>query len=69
MPISDSDCSICGEELNAENYYYIYTGRLQQGVMSDTRTNKEYVMCSNCFAQINADLLASIQRRRKLDGK
>ena len=64
MPITDNNCYICGEEISAENYYYISTGRLQQGVMSDPKAYKEYVLCTNCYAMVNAELIASIQKRK-----
>lgn len=64
MGIEEEKCDICGEELNAENYYYIYTGRLQQGVMSDPKANTEYKMCNNCYARVKAELMASVQKHK-----
>ncbi len=64
MSINDARCEICGEELDVENYYYVAAGRLQQGVMSDPKANSEYTLCSNCYAQVNGELMASIQKRK-----
>ncbi|MEM3841696.1 MAG: hypothetical protein QXN59_03320 [Candidatus Micrarchaeaceae archaeon] len=63
MGIEDAVCSVCGKQLDTEDYYYIYTGRLQQGVESGAGTNKEYIMCRNCYVQINAELLSAIRRK------
>ncbi len=64
MSINDTRCEICGEELNVENYYYISAGRLQQGVNSDPKAYTEYTLCTNCYAQIKAELMASVQRQK-----
>ncbi len=65
MPgINDMTCHICGDELNTENYYYIATGRLAQGVMSDPKAYAEYYLCSNCYAQVNGELMASIAKHK-----
>jgi hypothetical protein len=64
MPINEENCYICGAELSTENYYYIATGRLQQGVMSDPKAYKEYALCTNCYAMVNAELIVSIQKRK-----
>lgn len=65
MPIEDYRCFACERQLDLENYYYVYTGRLQQGVQSDPKNIKEYTLCKDCFNQINAELLVSIQKRKK----
>jgi hypothetical protein len=62
--INDARCDICGDELNAENYYYISAGRLQQGVMSDPKAYTEYTLCTNCYAQTKAELMASVQKQK-----
>ena len=49
MSIDDSRCDICREELSADNFYYIYAGRLQQGPLSDKKSITEYNLCSNCY--------------------
>ncbi len=69
MGIDDSKCEICGEELTTENYFYIYAGRLQQGPMSDKKSMLEYNLCTNCYNQIKAELLVSVQRRKSLNNK
>ncbi|MDE1870844.1 MAG: hypothetical protein KGI06_01235 [Candidatus Micrarchaeota archaeon] len=69
MGIEDSKCEICGEELTTENYYYVYAGRLQQGPMSDKRSMLEYTLCTNCYNQIKAELMVSVQRRKSLADK
>ena len=66
MSIEDSRCDICKEELAADNFYYIYAGRLQQGPQSDKKSITEYNLCSNCYNQIKAELMVSIQRRKNL---
>jgi hypothetical protein len=69
MSIDDSKCEICGAELAMDNYYYIYAGRLQQGPQSDKKGNTEYTLCMNCYTQINAELMVSIQKRKNLHDK
>ena len=69
MSIDDSKCEICGEDLTAENYYYITAGRLQQGPMSDPKAITEYTLCMNCYAQIKAELMVSIQRQKMKNQK
>lgn len=69
MSIDDSKCEICGEELSTENYYYIYSGRLQQGPQSDKKSALEYTLCTNCYNQIKAELMVSIQRRKMQNEK
>jgi hypothetical protein len=69
MSIEESKCDICGEELSADNCYYIYAGRLQQGPQSDKKSIVEYNLCSNCYNQIKAEMLVSIQRRKNLTEK
>lgn len=71
MSIDDTRCEVCGAELDVENYYYISTGRLQQGPMSDPKAASETVMCMNCFNQIKAELMVSIgrQKQRHADDK
>jgi hypothetical protein len=64
MSINDARCFICGEELNVENYYYVAAGRLQQGVMSDPKAYSEYTLCSNCYAQVNGELMASLRKHK-----
>ena len=64
MSINDARCEICAEELNMENYYYVSAGRLQQGVMSDPKAYSEYTLCSNCYAQVKGELMASIQKHK-----
>ncbi len=63
MGINEASCSVCGKELDADDYYYIYTGKLQQGVESSAGSTKEYVLCRNCYAQINAELISAIKRQ------
>ena len=60
--INDARCEICGDELNVENYYYISAGRLQQGVMSDPKAYTEYTLCTNCYAQVKGELMASVAK-------
>lgn len=62
MTISNTNCEICGQELDLENYYYIATGRLQQGVNSDPRAYREYTLCTSCYAMVNGELIASVQK-------
>jgi hypothetical protein len=63
MPgINDAVCDICGEELSMDNYYYLSAGRLQQGVNSDPKAYSEYTLCTSCYAQVNGELIASIQK-------
>jgi hypothetical protein len=69
MSIDDSKCEICGEDLTTENYYYIYAGRLQQGPQSDKKSITEYTLCTNCYTQIKAELMVSVQRRKNLYDK
>ncbi len=70
MTISESNCFICGEELSTENYYYVSAGRLQQGVMSDPKGYSEYVLCTNCYALVKSELVASItMKKNKHDQK
>jgi hypothetical protein len=64
MAINDYNCYVCNKLIDLEEYYYVYTGRLQQGVESNKST-KEYVLCRNCFNQINAELLISMERQKK----
>jgi hypothetical protein len=64
MGIDTEKCQVCGSDLDAENCYYIYTGRLQQGVMSDKKSAAEYTLCGTCYNQIYAELMVSIQRRK-----
>jgi hypothetical protein len=64
MSIDDSKCEICGDELAMDNYYYIYAGRLQQGPQSDKKSMLEYTLCTNCYAQIKAELMVSVQRKK-----
>jgi len=64
MSIENQKCDICGEELTAESMYYIYAGRLQQGPHSDRKSILEYNLCTNCYTQIKAELLVSVQRRK-----
>lgn len=66
MSIEDQKCEICNTELTLENSYYVYAGRLQQGPMSDKKSILEYNMCMDCYNQIKAELLVSIQRRKSL---
>lgn len=65
MGIDTAACDVCRAELTAEDYYYIYAGRLQQGVSSDSKNVLEYKMCSTCYSQTRADLMVSVQRRKK----
>ena len=69
MSIEESKCDICGDELTTENYYYVYVGRLQQGPQSDKKSMLEYTLCSDCYAQIKAELLISVQKRKDLNKK
>lgn len=69
MSIEDQKCEICREELTTENFYYIYAGRLQQGPMSDKKSILEYNLCTNCYTQIKAELLVSIQRHKNANDK
>ncbi|MGI0100476.1 MAG: hypothetical protein ACREBH_02020 [Candidatus Micrarchaeaceae archaeon] len=69
MGIDESKCDVCGEDLTAENYYYVYAGRLQQGPQSDKKSMLEYTLCSNCYTQIKAELMVSVQRRKGITGK
>lgn len=69
MSIEDQKCEICGEELSMDSFYYIYAGRLQQGPMSDKKSILEYNLCTNCYTQIKAELMVSIQRRKSLHEK
>ena len=69
MSIEDSKCDICKEDLSADNLYYIYAGRLQQGPQSDKKSIMEYNLCSNCYNQIKAELMVSVQRRKNLTEK
>lgn len=62
MSIVDEKCEICKKELDVENYYYISTGRLQQGIMSNPNAYKEYTLCRDCYTRLNADLLVSINK-------
>ncbi len=64
MGIEADRCDVCGLELSSDNYYYIYTGRLQQGVSSNPKGVREYKMCSTCFSQIEAELIVSVQKRK-----
>ena len=64
MTIATTKCDICGEELDLENYYYIATGRLQQGTHSDPKAYKEYTMCTSCYAMINGEFMASVQKHK-----
>lgn len=66
MSIEDLKCDICMEELSVDNCYYIYAGRLQQGPQSDKKSIIEYNMCTNCYTQVKAEMLVSIQRRKNL---
>ncbi|HIH49933.1 MAG: hypothetical protein ABSE71_02810 [Candidatus Micrarchaeaceae archaeon] len=66
MSIEDSRCDICKEELSADNFYYIYAGRLQQGTHSDKKSTTEYNLCSNCYNQVKAEMMVSVQRRKNL---
>ncbi len=66
MSIDDSRCDICKEELAADNFYYIYAGRLQQGPQSDKKSTTEYNLCFTCYAQIKAEMLVAVQRRKNL---
>ncbi len=65
MPIDDYKCFACGRQIDLESYYYVYTGRLQQGVQSDPAATKEYTLCRDCFNQINTELLVAIHKRKK----
>lgn len=65
MSIEDLKCEICGAELSMEDCYYIYAGRLQQGPSSDTKNIMEYNLCTNCYTQVKAEIMVSIQRRKK----
>ncbi len=69
MGIEDQKCEVCGAELTTENFYYIYAGRLQQGPMSDRKSMLEYNVCMDCYNQIKAELLVSVQRRKNLHEK
>jgi hypothetical protein len=69
MGIDEQKCDICGEELTTENFYYMYMGRLQQGPMSDKKSILEYNLCTNCYNQIKAELLVSVQRRKNASSK
>jgi hypothetical protein len=63
MPgIDNARCEICGDELSMDNYYYISAGRLQQGVNSDPKAYAEYTLCTNCYAQVKGELMASVQK-------
>lgn len=69
ISIEDLKCEICGQELATDNCYYVYAGGLQQGPQSDKKSMLEYNLCSNCYAQIKAELLVSVQRQKNLRGK
>ncbi len=62
MSIFDDKCDVCQEELNTENYYYIYSGRMQQSVHSDPKATREFKLCTNCYNRISAELLASVMK-------
>ncbi|MFI5412339.1 MAG: hypothetical protein ACHQX1_00415 [Candidatus Micrarchaeales archaeon] len=64
MTINETKCYICAEEISMDNYYYISAGRLQQGVMSDTKSYSEYTLCGNCYPLVKAELVASIQMKK-----
>lgn len=65
MPgINDAVCEICGEELSVDTYYYISAGRLAQGVNSDPKAYTEHILCTSCYAQVNGEMMASIQKRK-----
>jgi hypothetical protein len=66
MGIEDLRCDICREELAADNCYYVYAGRLQQGTHSDKKSILEYNLCGNCYNQIKAEMLVSVQRRKNI---
>ncbi|MDE1857310.1 MAG: hypothetical protein KGH98_04520 [Candidatus Micrarchaeota archaeon] len=65
MGINETKCDACGAELDAENYYYIYAGRLQQGPMSDPNSNMEYTLCMTCYSQLKTELMVSLQRQKQ----
>ncbi|HVC58345.1 MAG TPA: hypothetical protein VND15_02620 [Candidatus Acidoferrales bacterium] len=64
MSIDETKCEICGADMDVENYYYISTGRLQQGPMSDPKATSETLLCMACFTQIKAELMVSIGRQK-----
>ncbi len=66
MSIDDNRCDICGQELTVESLYYVYASRLQQGPMSDKKGILEYGLCTDCYTQIKAELIVSVQRRKSL---
>jgi hypothetical protein len=37
--------------------------------MSDKKATLEYNLCTNCFTQIKAEMMVSIQKRKNLLGK
>jgi hypothetical protein len=63
MGINEQKCDACGADLDADNCYYVYLGRLQQGPMS-AKGNTEYNLCGNCYNQIKAEVIVSVQRRK-----
>ena len=63
--IGEDVCDACGAELTADNYYYAYLGRLQQGPMSDKKANLEYKLCMNCFNTIKANTLVFVEKQKK----
>ena len=65
MGIDTEKCNVCGNDLDVENCYYIYAGRLQQGTHSDKKSSAEYTLCSTCYNQIYAEIMVSIQRRKQ----
>lgn len=64
MSIHEEKCFICGEDLSTENYHYISAGRLQQGVNSDPKSYLEYTLCTNCYAQVKAEIIVSVQKKK-----
>ncbi|MEM3791380.1 MAG: hypothetical protein QXL16_01460 [Candidatus Micrarchaeaceae archaeon] len=65
MGIEEDKCDICGAQLDLENYYYLYLGRLQQGVMSNSKAMNEYKLCTSCFNTIKGNILVMQQRNKK----
>lgn len=64
MAIGNDSCDACGGELAADNYYYVYMGRLQQGPMSDKKANVEYKLCMSCFNMIKANTLVFVEKQK-----
>jgi hypothetical protein len=65
MSIDESKCDACGAQLDLDNYYYIYTGRLQQGPQSDKKSAMEYNLCSTCYNEIKAGIMVAVQRKKQ----